>query len=343
METLSRSALGEGERAELRAIAERLRSLLAEPDDEGIVGGSTAWTRVLQEVGRIAPTDATVLIRGETGTGREVVAREIHRRSSRATRPFVEVNAGALSGELAASELFGHERGAFTGAAERRLGRAELADGGTLFLDEIGDLPPAVQVQLLRFLQERRFERVGGTKTIRVDVRLVAATNRDLDRLRADGRFRDDLFYRLNVVPIRVPPLRERREDIPVLIRHFVDRHARRLGRRFDHIDRQCLAAAEEYGWPGNVRELANLVERAVILCPEPVFTFNPFAQAESAPPGGSQTSLHAIIRAHVLRAMKLCRGKIYGSDGAARLLGLPPSTLQSKLKSLGLSREDLG
>jgi len=283
-----------------------------------------------------------VLVCGETGTGKELVARAVHRGSPRREGPFVAVNCGAFSDDLVASELFGHEKGAFTGALQQRLGHVERAAGGTLFLDEIGELTVDLQVRLLRFLQEREFERVGGTQSLRADVRVVAATNRDLDRLRSEGRFRDDLYFRLNVFPIRVPPLRERREDIPSLLQAFVDRYARKVGKRFTTIDRQTLARCEEYPWPGNVRELENLVERSVILCPEPVFFLNPFAQAESAAPGSAHTTLHALVRAHIVRTLKLCRGRIYGDEGAARLLGLKPSTLQSKLKRLGIDRSRL-
>ncbi len=303
------------------------------------VGASPAWREVERQARLVASADATVLLRGETGTGKEVAARTIHRLSPRREGPFVPVNCGTLSGDLVASDLFGHERGAFTGAVERRPGRVERAGGGTLFLDEIGELVPDLQVRLLRFLQEREFERVGGTETLHADVRVVAATNRDLERLRAEGRFRDDLYYRLNVFPIRMPPLRERREDVGPLLGHFVARYARKAGKRFDHIDRQTVLRCEEYPWPGNVRELENLVERAVILCPEPVFTLNPFAQAEASAPGSAQTTLNAVVRAHIVRVLKLCGGKIYGEGGAARLLGLAPSTLQSKLKRLGIDR----
>jgi transcriptional regulator with GAF, ATPase, and Fis domain len=300
---------------------------------------AAAWNAVLRAVDLVAPTDSTVLLRGETGTGKEVVAREIHAKSRRAAGPFVAVNCGALSPELVASELFGHERGAFTGAADRRPGRVERASKGTLFLDEIGELPGELQVKLLRFLQEREFERVGGTETLRADVRVVAATNRDLEKLRVDGAFRDDLYYRLNVFPVRLPPLRERKEDVEPLLRLFLDRTSRKAGKRFGHVDVQSIERCLEYPWPGNVRELENLVERAVILCPEPVFSLNPFAQAEAAAPGTAFTTLDALIRAHVVRALKLCGGKIYGTDGAARLLGLKPSTLQSKMLRLGITR----
>ncbi len=208
-----------------------------------------------------------------------------------------------------------------------------------MFLDEVGELPGDLQVRLLRFLQEREFERVGGTATLRADVRVVAATNRELGRLRDDGRFRDDLYFRLNVFPIRVPPLRERKEDIAPLLTAFVDRFSRKAGKHFATIDRQSILRCEEYPWPGNVRELENLVERSVLLCPEPVFFLNPFAQAEATAPGAPHTTLQALVRAHILRALKLCGGRIYGEEGAAKLLGLKPSTLQSKLKKLGIDR----
>jgi formate hydrogenlyase transcriptional activator len=300
------------------------------------------WTKVLRDVALVAPTEATVLVCGETGTGKELVARAIHQESPRHDGPFVPVNCGTLSGELVASDLFGHEKGAFTGALEQRPGRVEQAAGGTLFLDEIGELHPDLQVRLLRFLQEREYQRVGGTRTLRGDVRVVAATNRELDRLRSEGRFRDDLYFRLNVFPIRVPPLRERRQEIAPLMRLFVDRYSRKVGKRFASIDRQSILRCEEYPWPGNVRELENLVERSVILCPEPVFFLNPFAQAEAAAPGSAHTTLDALVRAHIVRALKLCSGRIYGPAGAARLLGLKPTTLQSKLKRLGIDRGSL-
>ena len=300
------------------------------------------WTKVLHDVALVAPTETTVLVCGETGTGKELVARAIHSESPRRKGPFVPVNCGLLSGDLIASELFGHEKGAFTGAVEQRVGRVEQAAGGTLFLDEIGDLQADLQVRLLRFLQEREFERVGGIRSIRGDVRVVAATNRELERLRSEGRFRNDLYFRLNVFPIRVPPLRERREEIAPLLKVFVERYSRKVGKRFATIDRQTILRCEEYPWPGNVRELENLVERSVILCPEPVFFLNPFAQGEATAPGSAHTTLDALVRAHIVRALKLCDGRIYGSDGAARLLGLKPSTLQSKLKRLGIDRGSL-
>jgi formate hydrogenlyase transcriptional activator len=311
-----------------------------EPRPAEGVGQSAGWRQVLKDASLVAPTETTVLVGGETGTGKELVARAIHQGSARRQGPFVAVNCGLLSGDLIASELFGHERGAFTGALQQKAGRIERAAGGTLFLDEIGDLGADLQVRMLRFLQEREYERVGGTESLPANVRVVAATNRDLNRLRSEGRFRDDLYFRLNVFPIRVPPLRDRREDIEPLLRHFVERYGRKVGKRFAAIDRQSILRCEEYPWPGNVRELENLVERSVILCPEPVFFLNPYAQAEAAAPGAPATTLQALVRAHIVRALKLCGGKVYGPEGAARLLGLKPSTLQSKLKRLGIDRE---
>jgi transcriptional regulator with GAF, ATPase, and Fis domain len=307
---------------------------------EGTPETGQGWKGVLSQAATVAPTESTVLIRGETGTGKELVAREIHRLSPRRNGPFVPINCGALTGELVSSDLFGHEKGAFTGALLRRTGRVESAAGGTLFLDEVGDLAGDLQVRLLRLLQEREYERVGGTETLSADVRVVAATHCPLERLRSEGRFRDDLFYRLNVFPIRVPPLRERPEEIGLLLASFVERFSKRLGKTFAHIDRQSIRRCEEYPWPGNVRELENLVERAALLCPEPVFTLNPFAHSESSAPGTAESTLDSVIRAHLVRTLKRCGGKIYGPDGAARLLGLRPSTLQSKLKRLGIRRE---
>jgi formate hydrogenlyase transcriptional activator len=318
-----------------------LREIMARAPQPGeLAGQSPAWNQILQQIDMVAPTDSTVLIRGETGTGKELIARAIHRRSGRRDNPFVAINCAALSSELIASELFGYEKGAFTGAAQRKLGRVELAAGGTLFLDEIGDLPPDIQVKLLRFLQEREFERLGGTQTLRADVRVIAATNRDLERLRQDGRFRDDLYFRINVFPISVPPLRERKEDIEPLLAYFLRKYSQKINKHYRHIDRQTLLQSLEYSWPGNVRELENLVERSVILCPEPVFSMNPQAQADASAPGAVSSSLKAVLRAHILRALKISKGKIYGEGGAAKLLGLKPSTLQAKLKKLGIDRK---
>ena len=234
---------------------------------EEIVGTSPALRAVLSRVSKVAPTDSTVLITGETGTGKELIARAIHKRSQRPPAPFVSVNCAAIPRDLIASELFGHEKGAFTGAVQRRIGRFELAEGGTIFLDEIGELPTETQIALLRVLQEREFERVGGTGSIRTNVRVIAATNRDLQAAIASNTFRGDLFYRLNVFPIEVPPLRERREDIPLLVAYFIDRYARKAGKRIRSLTKQSLESLQSYPWPGNIRELQNIIERSVIVC----------------------------------------------------------------------------
>jgi transcriptional regulator with GAF, ATPase, and Fis domain len=240
-----------------------------------IVGSSAALQKVLSLVSKVAPTDASVLVTGETGTGKELVARDIHRRSHRSSRAFVGVNCAAVPRDLIASELFGHQKGAFTGATQRRLGRFELADRGTIFLDEVGDLPPDTQVALLRVLQEREFERVGGTQSIKVDVRVIAATNRDLNAAVADGSFRSDLFYRLQVFPIEIPPLRERRDDIPLLVEYFIDRYARKAGKNIRYVSQETLELLQSYTWPGNIRELQNVIERSVILCETETFSID--------------------------------------------------------------------
>ncbi|MCW8129922.1 MAG: sigma 54-interacting transcriptional regulator [Planctomycetota bacterium] len=322
---------------ENRSLREALLPAHAEP-----VGESPLWLRTLAKVERVAPSDATVLLRGETGTGKELLARRIHRQSGRRDRPFVAVNVAALPSELASSELFGHEQGAFTGAHARRIGRVELARGGTLFLDEVGELSADVQVKLLRLLQEREFERVGGSETLRADVRIVAATNRDLEASRTEGTLRDDLFFRLNVFPIRVPPLRERKEDVESLLGHFLEKHAARAGRSFDEIEAETFRRAVDYPWPGNVRELENLVERHVLLCDGPVFSMDPGwdADAPAAAVPRVGLPLKDLVRDHILRTLRHARGKIYGEDGAAALLGLNPSTLQARLKVLGIDRK---
>ena len=253
---------------------------------EEIVGTSPALRAVLTSVAQVAPTDSTVLITGETGTGKELVARAIHKRSPRASRAFVSVNCAAIPPTLIASELFGHEKGAFTGALQRRAGRFELADGGTIFLDEVGDLPPDTQLALLRVLQEREFERVGSTRPIKVDVRIIAATNRDLNAAIEGDAFRTDLFYRLNVFPIEVPPLRERPSDIPLLVAYFVERYARNAGKTIRHVDKRTLELVQSYRWPGNVRELQNVIERAVIICDSGTLTVDPRWLARQTAPG---------------------------------------------------------
>jgi PAS domain S-box-containing protein len=313
---------------------------------EEIVGSSIPLKTACSRIRRVAPTDATVFISGETGTGKELIARAVHQRSQRAERAFVSVNCAALAPTLIASELFGHERGAFTGATQRRLGRFELADGGTIFLDEVGELLPETQIALLRVLQEREFERVGGTQTIRVDVRVITATNRDLGAAAASGSFRQDLFYRLNVFPIEVPPLRERQEDILTLVEYFVHRYATRAGKTIRSIDKKTLDLLQAYDWPGNIRELQNVIERSMILSSGKVFAVDeswlstqsfrpPPRLAALAPSRGEPRSERQSIEA----ALAECRGRVGGSSGAASKLGVPPSTLDHRIKALNINK----
>src|SRR5207249_4294639 len=306
---------------------------------EEIVGTSAALKAVLKQVGVVAPTESTVLILGETGTGKELIARAIHAASSRSRRPFVKLNCAAIPTGLLESELFGHEKGAFTGAIAHKIGRFELADGGTLFLDEVGDIPLELQSKLLRVLQEQEFERLGSTKTIRVDIRLLAATNRDLASMVADKQFRNDLYYRLNVFPIVSPPLRERREDIPLLVRYFAQKHSRRMNKQIEQIPSETMAALSRYHWPGNVRELENLIERAVILSPG-VELHVPLAELKAEPREGAQpvTTLEAAERDHIVRALQVANWVIGGHTGAAAKLGMKRTTLQSKMQKLGIS-----
>ena len=327
-------------RDRLQAENLELRALLGQAPWFGeIVGDSAALRRVLERVEHVAVTDATVLITGETGTGKELVARAIHRRSSRATGPMVKVNCAAIPESLIASELFGHERGAFTGAGDRRRGRFEQADGGTIFLDEIGELPHTTQVSLLRVLQERELERLGGTETVRVDVRVIAATNRDLGAAVAAGAFRRDLYYRLNVFPVHVPPLRDRPDDVAALAAHFVQKHAGRLGRTLSRIDARSLRWLQSYSWPGNVRELENIIERAVILSKGPTLRLDrdvlPIAGVESPLADQVQESERTLIE----NALAACGGRVSGDKGAARRLGLPPSTFEFRIKRLGIDK----
>ena len=311
---------------------------------EEIVGKSPALQAVLTRVAKVAPTDSTVLITGETGTGKELIARAIHKRSQRASRAFVSVNCAAIPTTLIAAELFGHEKGAFTGAVQRRLGRFELADGGTIFLDEVGELPAETQVALLHVLQEREFERIGGNRTIQADVRVIAATNRDLQKAIADGAFRSDLFYRLNVIPIEIPPLRERKEDIPALVEYFIHRYSRKAGKKIGTIERRTLDLLQSYAWPGNIRELQNVIERSVIVCDTGLFSVDPsWLSIEVPTPRQSVISIArkpaAQEREAIERALAASRGRVSGPTGAAALLGVPRQTLESKIASLGINK----
>ena len=305
-----------------------------------IVGSSPALEFCLAEVERVAPTDSTVLILGETGTGKELIARAIHNLSARYGRPFVKLNCAAIPFDLLESELFGHERGAFTGAVAQKIGRFEMADTGTLFLDEIGDLPLALQPKLLRVLQEQEFERLGSGRTHQINVRLVAATHRDLAEMVAQNEFRRDLYYRLNVFPVLVPPLRERREDIRQLVLHFVELFARRMGKHIEQIPQTTMNAFIAYPWPGNVRELQNLIERAVIrsdngVLPNPL----PTSQGNTTPPTAAQGTLRDHEAALILQTLRAAGGMIGGPQGAAARLGLKRTTLVSKMKRLGIYR----
>jgi formate hydrogenlyase transcriptional activator len=308
-----------------------------------IVGESDVLRRILNQVEAVAPTDATVLILGETGTGKDLVARALHDLSPRRARTLVKLNCAAIPTGLLESELFGHERGAFTGAIAQKIGRFELAHQGTLFLDEVGDIPPDLQPKLLRALQEQEFERLGSTRTVRVDVRLVAATNRDLAQMVVDRRFRNDLYYRLNVFPVVLPPLRERPEDIPMLARHFTQRFARRMGRRIETIPAAVMDALVRYPWPGNIREMQNVIERAVILSPGPSLRvplgdLQP-AAAQGLVPAGEPVTLADAEREHIRGALRQTRWVLGGPKGAAARLGMKRSTLQNKMKKLGISR----
>jgi formate hydrogenlyase transcriptional activator len=313
---------------------------------EEIVGASSSLQPVLSHISKVAPSDSTVLITGETGTGKELVARAIHRRSARSSRPFISVNCAAIPRDLVASELFGHEKGAFTGATQQRLGRFELASGGTIFLDEVGELPAETQISLLRVLQEREFERVGGNRRIRSDVRVVAATNRDLQAAISAGSFRSDLFYRLNVFPIEIPSLRERRADIPLLVEYFIDRYARRVGKNIKHVNKKTLDLLQAYSWPGNIRELQNVIERSVILCETEIFSIdgNWIPQRPPvAPESKEQVELPQRLlgqeKVMIEAALKDTGGRVSGPTGAAVRLGIPRSTLESKIRSLKIDK----
>ena len=328
---------------------------------EGIVGSSTALREVLALVAKVAPIDATVLITGETGTGKELIARAIHRRSRRSSGTLVSVNCAATPATLIATELFGHEKGAFTGAVQRRQGRFEVAAGGTIFLDEVGELPMEAQIALLRVLQEREFERVGGTTTIRANVRVVAATNRDLEGAVAAGTFREDLYYRLNVFPIEIPPLRERGDDIRALTKVFVDRYAQRAKKTIRRISEKTLEMLEAYSWPGNIRELENVIERSMIMCDSDVFSIDdgslyreaapaeearqPLRLVQSTAPAfrpresrPSNATLADVQREAIFRALRSTNGMVGGTNGAAAMLGVKRTTLQNRMRKLGIA-----
>jgi formate hydrogenlyase transcriptional activator len=309
---------------------------------EEIVGSSQALRNVLTSIDRVAPTDSTVLVTGETGTGKELIAHAIHRRSQRSGRALVKVNCAALPAELIGSELFGHEKGAFTGALQQRIGRFETAHGGTIFLDEIGELMPEMQIALLRVLQEKEFERVGGNRTIHSDVRVIAATNRDLQREVNDGRFRADLYYRLNVFPIHSPSLKQRSDDIPILVDYFVSRYATRMGKRIRQVDRRTLEALQRYSWPGNIRELQNVIERGVILADSEVFRLEPGTlpeESQNRSQAPASESANVRDQAQIEAVLKETGGRIAGPDGAAVRLGIPPSTLESRIKALKINK----
>jgi formate hydrogenlyase transcriptional activator len=338
---------------ELKLAGQRLQeenlSLREEIDKasmfEEIVGTSAPLKKVVSRISKVAPTDSSVLITGETGTGKELVARAIHRRSRRSSHAFLSVNCAAIPRDLIASELFGHEKGAFTGATQRRLGRFELAEKGTIFLDEVGELPAETQVALLRVLQEREFERIGGTGSIRADVRVIAATNRDLESAIVSGTFRSDLFYRLNVFPIEVPPLRERSEDIPLLVTYFLNRYARKASRHFTAVDKKSLDLLQAYAWPGNIRELQNVIERSVIVSETQTFSVDEswLSRRPSSPDPHIQPNLFnrlpAQEKALIEAALRECGGRVYGPSGAAARLGMPRTTLESKIKSFKINK----
>jgi transcriptional regulator with GAF, ATPase, and Fis domain len=338
--------------AEIRTLKDQLfRENIALRDEidkasmfEEIVGESPALQAVLTRVAKVAPTDSTVLVTGETGTGKELIARAIHKRSLRSSRAFVSVNCAAIPATLISSELFGHERGAFTGALHRRLGRFELADGGTIFLDEIGELPAETQIALLRVLQEREFERVGGTQSIHANVRVIAATNRNLERAIAAGTFRSDLYYRLSVFPIEIPALRERKEDIPTLVEYFIHRYSRNAGKKLRTIEKRTLELLKSYAWPGNIRELQNVIERSIILCDTDTFSVDPSwlsfgSSSHGQGPAPVARESAAQEKEAIEAALGASGGRVSGPSGAAARLDMPASTLESKIRSLKINK----
>jgi formate hydrogenlyase transcriptional activator len=354
-ETELQSALQQVQTLQKKLEAENVylqEEIRKEHNFEEIVGNSAALLDVLRQVETVAPTDSTVLILGETGCGKELIARAIHNRGKRQHRPLVKLNCGAIPTGLVESELFGHMKGAFTGALERRTGRFELADGGTLFLDEVSELPLDTQVKLLRVLQEHEFEPLGSSRTIKVNVRIIAASNRDLEKAVQEGGFRADLFYRLNVLPLLLPPLRERRSDIPLLAAFFVDRFSRQFGKHITGMSQDTMDVISRYPWPGNIRELQNIIERAVVLCPGTVLRLDkdllPVTRQDSQPEeapaipnsrADSPDSLQSVERAHILQVLQETHGVIEGPNGAARILNLHPNTLRSRMKKLRIER----
>ena len=329
-------------RRDMRRGAPGQISRASDRDTNQIVGNSPALKRVLDVVKKVAPYDSTVLLLGETGTGKELIAQAIHRESPRRDRAFVRVNCAALPAELIASELFGHEKGAFTGAMQQRIGRFEVANGGTIFLDEIAELSPEIQVSLLRVLQEKEFERVGGNRTIKTDVRVIAATNKDLWREVTEGRFRMDLFYRLNVFPVHLPPLRERVNDIPVLVDYFAARLAGRTGKKISQIEQQSLSEMQQYSWPGNIRELQNVIERCVILAEGEVLRLDSgmlMQEVQSMPATPVATGFGSDRKAQIEAVLRETRGRVYGPRGAAARLGLPATTLDSQIRAFSINK----
>jgi formate hydrogenlyase transcriptional activator len=327
-------------RARFEAEAVYLQEeIKTEHNFEEIIGQSAPVRRLLRNLEQVAPTEATVLIQGETGTGKELLARAVHDRSRRKDRPLVKVNCGSIPAGLVESELFGHERGAFTGATQRRIGRFELANGGTIFLDEVTELPVDTQVKLLRVLQEGEFERVGSSQTIKVDVRVIAATNRDLKEIVKNGTFRSDLFYRLHVFPLNVPALRERKDDIPLLVNFFLSKFSKKLGKDVRGVSQKSVEGLARYDWPGNVRELQNIVERAVVLARGPIVQVDDSMMHVDASETSALDTLENTERNHILRALNETHWVVHGKKGAAEILGLNPSTLRSRMEKLGIKR----
>ncbi|MEP7111553.1 MAG: sigma 54-interacting transcriptional regulator, partial [Ferruginibacter sp.] len=312
---------------------------------EEIVSRSKSFHRVLKQIEQVASTDATVLITGESGTGKELIARAVHNISNRSKRPLVKVNCATLPANLIESELFGHEKGAFTGAMERKIGRFELADGGTIFLDELGELPVELQAKLLRVLQEGEFERLGNPKTMKVNVRVIAATNRNLEQAIEKKEFREDLYYRLNVFPITSPPLRDRKEDIPLLVKHFCQKHEPRVGKKIVNVSPKVIDVLMEYNWPGNIRELENLIERAMIICQGTILEYGDWLPiSKSVSENGNRktnlSKLDDVEKDHILDVLKKTNWKVSGEKGAAKILGLNPTTLEARMKKLGIKRD---